>query len=80
MCGRSAGVQGGSNMYLLDPLLTDIEAYYTIQLISNQCILNSKKKKKKKNRIKNNITNGVVDVIGVTVALLQISVNGNGLC
>lgn len=80
MCGRSVDVQGGSNTYLLDPLLRDIEAYYTIQMISNRCILNRKKKKKKKNRIKDNITNGVVGVIGVTIALLAISVNGNGLC
>lgn len=63
-------------MYLLDPLLTDIEAHYTIQMISNRCILNSKKK-----MIKNNIANGVVvGVIGVTVALLAIPVDGNGLC
>lgn len=77
MCSRSVDIQGGSNTYLLDNLLTGIEAYYTIQMISNRCILNSKKKKK---GIKNNITNGVVGVIGVTVALLAISVNGNGLC
>lgn len=30
MCGRSVEAQGGSNMYIFDPWLTESEAYYTI--------------------------------------------------